>query len=854
MTERIFTMNKHFLKVCSALLAASLLLTSCGGNSDTTSKSTTEASAVSDVTTAPAHEPTTDVTTEAPSPITPVQTTVTITEDKLYDKLLGGWIGQMAGVSLFAQTEFGAAGQIMTEERVDRLYADWEAGKLSINDAFGQDDLYVEIPFLEAMKENGAFCTPAVIAEKFRDTEFQLWHANNAARQNLRDGILYPDSGSYLYNQHADDIDWQIECDFLGQMYPGYVNDAAYRSYELGHIICYGDGVYGGVFVTAMHAAAYTASSLDEIIEAGLSVIPEDTQFKNALNLVMESYENGDTWQECWKKLENEYGTVDKCPEMNASADKSSKYNIDAKLNSAYILVGLLWGEGDFEQSMIIAGRCGQDSDCNPSSVASILGNYYGASAIPEKYTKGLDYTGTNFSETDYNLEEVLAINFDLMKEILTANGAVYADGTWTIERDTAYEAVAYEQWADNFEAAMTTTDMGGGIVKIEMSFFGDETPEKIEIDMGDGFVAYGNLAYYAYKQTGEYTVKYTVTGDKGTVVTHEKLLKVENKAVIQGTPIASVTAPTGGGSKDMSVMMDGVKPAKGSNSSAVQYDTYCGGAKSDFVYAGIQFSQSFVLTGVHFTEGKHFKDGGWFVGAPYVEVLVDGKWVKQDATISEAYPTGSTMDDFGSSFETYTFTFTNEVACDGVRIAGIPGGSAYFVSIAEIEPIAGEQPKTDIVFTDNDIPLVICNETVPTGGGSDDLRIIADGVLGSDSKTQYDTYAGAIGAHPAYVGYLYKETKTVKTVEFTEGGHFKDGGWFSGKIRIEALVNGEWITVDYTVTPEYPKDDTTAQLSLNYETYVFELNEAIACEGIRICGTAGGTSGFISVSELTIK
>jgi hypothetical protein len=303
-----------------------------------------------------------------------------------------------------------------------------------------------------------------------------------------------------------------------------------------------------------------------------------------------------------------------------------------------------------------------------------------------------------------------------------------------------------------------------------------------------------------------------------------------------------------------MGVFMDGVKPAKGSNSSTAQYDTYCGGAKSEFVYAGIQFNEPFVLTGVHFTEGKHFKDGGWFDGAPYVEVLVNGQWVKQEAEISEAYPTGTQMEDYGSAFETYTYTFANSVSCNGVRIAGVPGGSAYFVSIGEIEPIAGKQTQTEKVFTDNDIPLVICNETSPTGGGAEDIRIIADGVKGFDSKTQYDTYAGAIGAHSAYIGYLYKEAKTVKTLEFTEGGHFKDGGWFSGKVLIEALVNGEWISVDYTATPAYPKNDNAAQLSLNYETYVFELTEAISCEGIRICGTAGGSSGFISVSELTVQ
>ena len=78
--------------------------------------------------------------------------------------------------------------------------------------------------------------------------------------------------------------------------------------------------------------------------------------------------------------------------------------NIDAKLNSAYILIGLLWGNGDFAKTVEISCRCGQDSDCNPSSAASILGNFYGASGIPEIYKANVNYDTTLFDSTTYTL------------------------------------------------------------------------------------------------------------------------------------------------------------------------------------------------------------------------------------------------------------------------------------------------------------------------------------------------------------------------------------------------------------------------------------------------------------------
>ena len=49
-------------------------------------------------------------------------------------------------------------------------------------------------------------------------------------------------------------------------------------------------------------------------------------------------------------------------------------FNIDAKINGAYVALGLLYGKGDFRRTLEIATRSGQDSDCNPSSAAGVLG------------------------------------------------------------------------------------------------------------------------------------------------------------------------------------------------------------------------------------------------------------------------------------------------------------------------------------------------------------------------------------------------------------------------------------------------------------------------------------------------
>ena len=615
--------------------------------------------------------------TGSEKPDVPATSTVTLTEAQMKDKITGGWIGQMVGVAWAASTEFCYAGTLMSESRMPT----WKPEM--VNDAFGQDDLYVEIPFMDAMKKYGVDCDPQYMADTFRDSKFAVWHANYMGKQNLLNGINYPESGSYLNNYHADDIDWQIEADFLGMMYPGMPNEAAKRAFEIGHIMNYGDGVYGGVFVTAMHAAAYTATSIEEIWRAGLEVIPEGTQFRMLLEDVIASYEAGDSFEVNWRKLETKWASTDLCPEL------PGKSNIDAKLNSGYILLGLLYGEGDIDKTIILSTRCGQDSDCNPSSAASILGNYYGASGLPINYISALDYVNTNFSMTEYNFKEIVDLNMDLMKEVLTKAGATQDGKNWTFEKDNLYIPVAFEQWPDGVFGYLELKASGSTVTIVELTPYAkNEHVVGYTLDMGDGTVFYDVTPQkYTYAQKGTYTITLTVKGDKGSEmkVQREITTTANGTAAQLSAPIAIcyVTTPWGGGSRDLGVISDGKAPTAAGS----QYDTYILGdphgnpAGSKFAYVGYIYRESKTISQIVFTEGMHFGDGGWFdtIG---VEVLVDGKWVAVEYEWEgTAYPCKNN----GKNYESYTFKLKSSVTCAGVRICGKAGGSKTFISVGEL-------------------------------------------------------------------------------------------------------------------------------------------------------------------------
>ena len=50
--------------------------------------------------------------------------------------------------------------------------------------------------------------------------------------------------------------------------------------------------------------------------------------------------------------------------------------------NSA-IVIGLLYGDGDFVQTVRISTECGFDTDCNAGNAGAILGAYLGQNLIP---------------------------------------------------------------------------------------------------------------------------------------------------------------------------------------------------------------------------------------------------------------------------------------------------------------------------------------------------------------------------------------------------------------------------------------------------------------------------------------
>ncbi len=330
------------------------------------------------------------------------------------DKLRGAWAGKMVGVSYGAPYEFRYKGEIMQEGDIRTWRPEY------VSNALEQDDLYVQMTFLEAFEEKGLTINMEEAGQYFANTRYQLWHANDAARKNIWAGILPPNSGHPRYNPHANDIDFQIESDLFGIICPAMPHTAMRLAEEFGHIMNYGDGVYGGLFVAGMYSVAYLENNPENVVRLGLACIPERSQYAQLIRDVLAFYEkDSEDWQACWKMLEDKWAQNDFCPKGHGEP-----YNIDAKLNGGYVVIGLLYGKGDFAKTLEITTRCGQDNDCNPSTAAGILGTILGYNNIPREYTIGIPLIADRkFSYTQYDFDSLVKASTRMAREAIERQG-----------------------------------------------------------------------------------------------------------------------------------------------------------------------------------------------------------------------------------------------------------------------------------------------------------------------------------------------------------------------------------------------------------------------------------------------
>ena len=254
------------------------------------------------------------------------------------------------------------------------------------------DDLDLQLIWLLALENIGPSKIDAnILSWYWRRYIPAIWNEYGVGQNNAAIGITPPMSGE-LFNEgwKMSNGAW-IRSEIWACLAPGFPNIAtkyAIMEASIDHGVS--DGTAAEIFTAALESMAFVENDIKALVEQALTYIPETSRIAKSVRLVIDEYEKGTDWKETRELV------------LKQNSDLGF---FQAASNIAYVIIGLLYGKGDFLQSLIYAINCGDDTDCTGATVGAVLGILGGTESIPKELseyigdriiTKSLDISSIN--------------------------------------------------------------------------------------------------------------------------------------------------------------------------------------------------------------------------------------------------------------------------------------------------------------------------------------------------------------------------------------------------------------------------------------------------------------------------
>ncbi|MHA1731572.1 MAG: ADP-ribosylglycohydrolase family protein [Promethearchaeota archaeon] len=209
-------------------------------------------------------------------------------------------------------------------------------------------------------------------------------------------------------NPFWDFIGAQMKGELFGQLSPGDLEETARLARVDGSVAHRGIGVDGEVFVAEMVSQAMNTGSipprdlLRDHIETALSFCTSDDLYVELAHQVLawvSEHPEPTGWKVVFGELEHWWreATLSRLlEEEEASPTHPMRRGLllgagvapwqvcHVLPNEGILLIALLYGAGDFGQTLQLAAMMGYDADCNAGNLGGILGAYYGEARIPD--------------------------------------------------------------------------------------------------------------------------------------------------------------------------------------------------------------------------------------------------------------------------------------------------------------------------------------------------------------------------------------------------------------------------------------------------------------------------------------
>ena len=289
------------------------------------------------------------------------------------DRVYAGVLGKIIGVYLGRPFEGWTYEKIMAELGEINYYVH---EKRNVPLVVTDDDISGTFTFIRALPDfnNSKDLTPQQIGQTWMNYLIEkrtvLWwggmgnSTEHTAYLRLKKGIPAPLSGSSAMNGKvvSEQIGAQIFIDGWAMVAPGdpaLAADLAKRAASVSHD---GEAIYGAQVLAAMEALAFVEQDIDRLLDCGVSFIPKESVIYKMIADIRSWHAVFPNWHDAFKQITEHYGY--------------DKYGGNCHMvpNHALIILGLLYGEGDFQKSLMITNTAGWDTDCNSGNIGCLLG------------------------------------------------------------------------------------------------------------------------------------------------------------------------------------------------------------------------------------------------------------------------------------------------------------------------------------------------------------------------------------------------------------------------------------------------------------------------------------------------
>lgn len=286
--------------------------------------------------------------------------TTDVPADIIEDKIRGGFLGQIVGDLNGLKHEM----KYILEPGDVKEYA-----PALPDGGWTDDDTDVEWPYiLEIQKTRNLVLPYPLITEIWKKhINRRIWCSHLYLRQIMDLGIDPPLTGKIEINPWADfNLSGQFVSESWGLISPGMPQTAARIGTHYTHVSVDGEPIQSTQMTDAMISTAFLTSDMEKILDAGAAALDPKSVMSQIMSDVRRWYrENPRDWRATRKLTKDKYCKF-------GGQDMRDRNGV--WLNGASTLSALLYGDGDWAQTVRAAFNFGWDADNNAAASGTIVG------------------------------------------------------------------------------------------------------------------------------------------------------------------------------------------------------------------------------------------------------------------------------------------------------------------------------------------------------------------------------------------------------------------------------------------------------------------------------------------------